>query len=162
MTVTDVRKDAEALTMTISAEFDAPIHRAWRLWEDPRLLEKWWGPPTYPARVLQHDLSPGGRVHYSMTGPEGDTHHGWWEVIAVDAPHRLEFRDGFASEAGEPNPDLPTMAVVVLLSETGERGTTMEVTTTFASAQDMDQILAMGAEEGMRLAMGQMDDLLAA
>ena len=162
MTVTDIHKDAATLTMTISAEFDAPIHRAWRLWEDPRLLEKWWGPPTYPARVLQHDLSPGGRVHYSMTGPEGDTHHGWWEVIAVDAPHRLEFRDGFASEAGEPNPDLPTMAVVVLLSETGERGTTMEVTTTFASAQDMDQILAMGAEEGMRLAMGQMDDLLAA
>ena len=46
MTVTDVRKDPQTLTMTVSAEFDVPIERAWQLWEDPRLLERWWGPPT--------------------------------------------------------------------------------------------------------------------
>ena len=65
MTVTAVRKDPEALTMTITAEFDAPVERVWELWADPRLLERWWGPPTYPATVIEHDLSPGGRVHYS-------------------------------------------------------------------------------------------------
>jgi uncharacterized protein YndB with AHSA1/START domain len=162
MTVTDVRKDHETLTMTISAEFDAPIDRVWRLWEDPRLLERWWGPPTYPATMIEHDLSPGGRVHYSMTGPEGDTHHGWWRVIAVDAPTRLEFEDGFADESGEPKPELPTTTAVVTLSAKSGGGTRMAIETRFASTEDMEQILEMGAEEGMKEAMAQMDDLLAA
>ncbi|HSM01748.1 MAG TPA: SRPBCC domain-containing protein [Acidimicrobiia bacterium] len=162
MTVTDVRKDTESLTMTITAEFGVPIERVWRLWEDPRLLERWWGPPTYPATMIDHDLSPGGKVHYSMTGPGGDTHHGWWRVTAVDAPTRLEFEDGFADENGEPNPDLPTTTTVVTLGETAGGGTRMDLQTRFASIEDMEQILAMGAEEGMRAAMSQMDDLLAA
>ena len=62
MTVTSVHKDPEALTMTITAEFDATVERAWQLWADPRQLERWWGPPTYPATVVDHDLAPGGRV----------------------------------------------------------------------------------------------------
>ena len=72
MTVTSVHKDPEALTMTITAEFDAPVEQVWQMWADPRQLERWWGPPTYPATVVDHDLTPGGRVTYFMTGPEGD------------------------------------------------------------------------------------------
>jgi uncharacterized protein YndB with AHSA1/START domain len=49
MTVTAVRKDPHALTMTIDAEFDASPERVWQLWADPLQLERWWGPPTYPA-----------------------------------------------------------------------------------------------------------------
>jgi uncharacterized protein YndB with AHSA1/START domain len=49
MTVTAVRKDPHALTMTIDAEFDASLERVWQLWADPLQLERWWGPPTYPA-----------------------------------------------------------------------------------------------------------------
>ena len=41
MTVTAVRKDPQALTMTIDAEFDAPPERVWQLWADPRQLERW-------------------------------------------------------------------------------------------------------------------------
>src|SRR5436853_623354 len=81
----------------------AAVERAWQLWADPRQLERWWGPPTYPATVVDHDLSPGGRVTYFMTGPEGDKAGGWWEVAAVDPPRRLEFTDGFADGNGEPN-----------------------------------------------------------
>ena len=96
MPVTSVVKDADARTMTITARFDAPIERVWRLWSDPRQLERWWGPPDYPATVTEHDLVPGGTVAYAMTGPNGDQHTGWWRVRAVDAPHALEFEDGAA------------------------------------------------------------------
>ena len=72
MTVTAVRKDPQSRTMTLEAEFDASPERVWQLWADPRQLERWWGPPTYPATVDAHDLRPGGRVEYHMTGPEGD------------------------------------------------------------------------------------------
>ena len=68
MTVTAVRKDPQALTMTVEAEFAASPERVWQLWADPRQLERWWGPPTYPAtfqarpRAGQPDRIPHDRA----------------------------------------------------------------------------------------------------
>jgi uncharacterized protein YndB with AHSA1/START domain len=160
MPVTSVHKDPETLTMTITAEFDAPLGRVWQLWADPRQLERWWGPPTYPATVLDHDLTPGGSVTYLMTGPEGDQPRGWWRILTVDAPHRLEFEDGFADEAGAPNPDMPSMTIRVTLEEQPDRGTRMTIETTFPSPEAMEQLVSMGMEEGMMSAMAQIDGLL--
>ena len=61
MTVTTVRKDTEALTMTLDAEFEASPERVWQLWSDPRQLERWWGPPAYPATFTAHDFRVGWR-----------------------------------------------------------------------------------------------------
>ena len=160
MTVTDVRKDPDALTLTITSEFAAALDRVWQLWADPRRLEKWWGPPTYPATFVDHDLTPGGRVTYYMTGPEGDQARGWWKVLAVEAPTRLEFEDGFADEDWNNNPKLPTTRGVVTLTEAGGR-TRMQIETTFGSVEEMEKLVAMGMEEGMAQAVGQMDALLA-
>jgi uncharacterized protein YndB with AHSA1/START domain len=123
MAITSVRKDPEALTMTITTELDANLERAWQLWADPRQLERWWGPPTYPATFVDHDLAAGGRVTYFMTGPEGDKAAGWWTVVSADPPHRLEFKDGFADESGAPNDAMPTMTMVVTLTESNGGGT---------------------------------------
>jgi uncharacterized protein YndB with AHSA1/START domain len=161
MTVTNVRKDPEALTMSITAELDAALDRAWQLWADPRQLERWWGPPTYPATFTDHDLTVGGRVSYFMTGPEGDKPHGWWQVLSVDPPKRLEFKDGFADESGAPNDAMPTMVMVVNLSERDGGGTVMTIETQFPSLEAMEELLSMGMEEGMAGAMGQIDGILA-
>ncbi len=160
MSVTGVQKNPEALTMCITATFDAPLEQVWGVWADPRKLERWWGPPTYPATVLDHELTPGGRVTYYMTGPEGDRHRGWWRVLSVEPPHRLEFEDGFSDAAGEPDPNMPTMTIRVSLAELEDGGTTMAIETTFPTLDAMETILAMGAEEGMTLAIGQIDGVL--
>src|SRR5213080_4419877 len=124
MTVTDVVKDPENRTMTITAEFGAPVERVWQIWADPRQLERWWGPPTHPATVVDHDLTAGGRVTYYMTGPDGEKLHGSWRVISVDPPRSLEFEDG----CGPPNEDLPATTAEVRLVETPEK-TTMTIIT---------------------------------
>lgn len=160
MTVTRVDKDPAALTMTITSEFPAPVASVWQMWGDPRRLERWWGPPTYPATVVDHDLRPEGRVNYFMTSPEGDRHHGWWKVTSIDAPNRLEFLDGFADDSGEPNPDMPTTTILVTIEAEGD-GTRMAIRTTFPSLETMEQMAAMGMEEGMTLALGQIDEILA-
>lgn len=49
MPVTDLKKDLDALTMTITADFVAGAGRVWEMWSDPRQLERWWGPPSHPA-----------------------------------------------------------------------------------------------------------------
>jgi uncharacterized protein YndB with AHSA1/START domain len=161
MPVTQILKDPSALTLTVVADLAAPVERAWELLADPRQLERWWGPPSYPATVVEHDLTLGGRVRYYMTGPEGDQPHGWWRVLSVDPPRSLEVEDGFGDAEGNPNPDMPTMNIRFALQAT-PGGSRMTTVTTFPSLEAMQQLLAMGMEEGIRAAAGQMDDVLAA
>jgi uncharacterized protein YndB with AHSA1/START domain len=161
MTVTDVRKDPETLTMTLDAQFDASPERVWQLWADPRQLERWWGPPTYPATVTAHDLRSGGRVEYHMTGPAGNQSRGYWEVVEADAPRRLVFRDGFADADGRPNSDMPLNEVRVMISRVSDEQTRMSIESKFPDAAAMEQLLAMGMEEGLREAVGQIDAILA-
>ena len=162
MGIISVSKDPEALTMTVVAEYDVPAERAWQLWNDPRQLERWWGPPVYPATVEDHDLTPGGRVSYFMTGPEGDRHRGWWRVIDVEAPRLLVVEDGFADADGEVNADLPTTLMRVRIDDRASGGVSVVIESTFASLEALDQLVAMGMEEGLREAMGQIDAVLAA
>ena len=161
MTVTDVRKNADDLTMTLTAEFEASPQRVWQLWADPRQLERWWGPPTYPATVDSHDLQVGGRVQYHMTGPEGDQPRGYWDITEADPPHSLAFRDGFANEDGTPNTDLPITTGRVTIEEIGDGRTRMSIDSVFPSTEAMEQLMAMGMEEGFTLAIGQIDAILA-
>ena len=161
MTVLDIEKDTESRTITITAEFDAPVERVWQVWADPRQLERWWGPPTYPATVVEHDLRPGGTVTYLMTGPDGDQPKGYWRVVSVDAPRQLEFEDGFAEEDWTPNPELPVTVSRVTLDEVDGR-TRMVIRSSHASVEDMERLVAMGMVEGITGAMAQIDDLLVA
>lgn len=161
MTVTSVEKDPTALTMTITAEYDASVAQVWSLWSNPRKLERWWGPPTYPATFVDHELVPGGRVTYYMTSPEGDRYHGWWTIRAVEPPHRLEFEDGFADESGNPNLDMPVTNARVTIDAQGGGPTRMVIHSTFPSTEAMEQLIAMGMEEGIVAAVGQIDAILA-
>ena len=161
MTVTSVHKDPEALTLAITTELAATVERAWELWADPRQLERWWGPPTYPATVVDHDLVPGGRVTYFMTGPGGEKFGGYWQVLATEPPHRLELKDGFADESGAPNDAMPTTITVVTLTERDGGGTRMVIETRFPSAEAMEQLASMGMEEGIVSAIGQIDGIVA-
>ena len=161
MTVTAVRKDTDNLTMTLDAEFEASPERVWELWSDPRQLERWWGPPTYPATVTAHDLRPRGRVEYHMTGPEGDQPRGYWEIVEADAPHRLVFRDGFANADGTPNSDMPLNEVHVSIEQVGAGRTRMSIQSVFPDAAAMEQLIGMGMQEGLTQAVGQIDAILA-
>jgi uncharacterized protein YndB with AHSA1/START domain len=159
MPVVSSTPDTEQLTLTVVAEFAAPPTRVWEVWTDPRQLERWWGPPTWPATFVEHDVAVGGTSRYFMTGPEGERAHGWWRITAIDAPTSLEFEDGFADDAGTPSPDLPTVRAHVQLEQDGD-GTRMTVVSRFATQDQMQQLIDMGMFEGMREAMGQIDALL--
>src|SRR5207302_2351156 len=60
MPVLSTTKDAAALTLTLVADYDATPAQVWQMFADPRKLERWWGPPTWPATFGQHDFTVGG------------------------------------------------------------------------------------------------------
>ena len=160
MTVWSVDKNAEAKTMVITAEFKTSITNVWQLWADPRLLERWWGPPGFPATFEQHDLRPGGTITYFMSGPDdGDRFDGTWNVVEVDAPTRLVVEDAIIEEDGTPS-DGNSMTRMEIDIEAAGDTTRMILTTHFDSLEGMEQAIAQGVLEGMKACMSQIDALL--
>lgn len=159
MPVTDVQRNLDDLTLTITAQFAAPVERIWDLYADPRQLEKVWGPPTYPATFVDYDLTPGGRATYYMTDPDGEKYAGWWLITGVDAPRRLEFDDGFADADFNPVPDLPVGRNVYTFTA-ADGGTRAVYETRYESAEALQKVLDMGIVEGASSAINQIDELL--
>lgn len=160
MPVTELVTSAEDLTLTIVADFTVPVRRLWDAYVDPRQIERFWGPPEYPATFLRHDVEPGGFTNYYMTGPEGDRSVGYWEWLAVDAPNSFEVLDGFSNEDGSPNRDMPSMRMEFRFSETA-LGSRLTTTTYFNSLEELEQLQTMGMMEGTKSAMGQIDAVVA-
>lgn len=160
MPVISFDTDPDALTTTVVAEFGVGLRRLWDAYADPRQIERFWGPPGYPATFTRHDVFPGGLSNYHMTSPEGERFGGFWEWLTVEAPHSFEVLDGFAQADGSPNTEMPRMRMVFEFSET-ESGSRMTNTTHYGSLAELEQLSAMGMEEGARAAMAQIDAVVA-
>jgi uncharacterized protein YndB with AHSA1/START domain len=160
MPVLTVEKDLEANSMTVTAEFAAPVERVWALYADPRRLERHWGPPGWPATFVTHDFVQGGGSHYFMAGPGGERAHAVWRIVSVDEPRAFELDDAFADEHGVPDEEMGWTRMAARLEPT-DTGTRLVFVTTFRSAEQLRQMLDMGMEEGLKLAMGQIDGILA-
>jgi uncharacterized protein YndB with AHSA1/START domain len=159
MPVTSVVKDPQTLSLTIHAEFPVKVSRLWDAYLDARQIEKFWGPVEYPATFTRHDAAPGGRSNYHMRSPEGEEFHGFWEWNEVVEHKFFEVTDGFAHQDGTPNTDLPANRIVFTFDPTPE-GTKLTITSTFDSAEDLEQVVAMGMIEGTRSAMSQIEQVL--
>lgn len=160
MPITSVTSDPAALTLTVIADYPVPVERLWEAYADPRQIERFWGPETWPATFTRHDMAVGGWSHYHMTGPDGTQSRGWWRYLAVEPYRRIEVEDGFADAEGKPNPAMPSMRMVFSFSSTAQ-GSRFEGVTHFPSLEAMDELVKMGMMEGMQSAMGQIDAVLA-
>jgi uncharacterized protein YndB with AHSA1/START domain len=159
MPVTDVSTDPQNLTMTLTADFAAPVERVWSAFTDPRQLERFWGPPGWPATFTEFDRSVGGHVRYYMTSPQGEKSAGSWEFLAIEEPRRFEVIDSFVGDDGQPLEGFPSMRSTYDFTAT-DAGTRMTTVTYFDSADALEQVVAMGAVEGSTMAMNQLDAVL--
>lgn len=159
MPITSVTSDPQALTLTVVGDYPVSVERLWEAYSDPRQLERFWGPETWPAKFARHDFVVGGQSHYTMTGPDGATSSGWWRFLSIDRPRLIEFEDGFSNPDGTPNTGMPSMRMTFTFEATAS-GSRFTGVTRFASLQSMEQLLKMGMIEGLRSAMGQLDGVL--
>ena len=160
MPIKSVTSDEKALSLTVIGEYPVPVERLWEAYADPRQLERFWGPETWPATFTRHDMAVGGRSEYFMTGPDGATSRGWWRFLVVEPRRRIEVEDGFSHDDGRPNEDMPSMRMVFTFepTATGSRFTSV---THFTSLESMQQLVEMGMVEGLKSALGQLDGVLA-
>jgi uncharacterized protein YndB with AHSA1/START domain len=160
MPITSVSSDENALTLTVVGDYPVPVERLWEAFADPRQLERFWGPETWPATFTRHDMEVGGYSLYHMTGPDGSTSHGSWRFLAVEPGRRFEVEDGFTDENGMPNDGLPHMRMIFTFEPTAQ-GSRFTGVTHFPSLEAMQQMVEMGMLEGIQSAMSQLDGVLA-
>ena len=155
MPLTSVNKDAAKLTLTVVGDYPVPQQRLWDAFADPRQLERFWGPPTWPATFTRHDLKVGGRAEYFLSGQNGEKWSGSWTFTAVTPISSFEAHDG---EDNAEDEDMPaSMKFTFDATPTGSRIT---IVTRFSSVEAMEQTTP-GMEEGLRAAMPQLDAVLA-
>ncbi|MFT3876173.1 MAG: SRPBCC domain-containing protein [Propioniciclava sp.] len=160
MPVTYVTHDLDARTLTIVADFAAPVDRVWQVYADASQLAQVWGAPDYPATIVHHDLTPGGEMRYYKTSPEGAVFHGLWRVLTVDEPHRLVFQDSFADEDYAITEALPVSQYSCAFAE-HEGGTRATYVGVYPTSEGLQRLINMGMVEGMIAALAQIDALLA-
>lgn len=156
--MTSIKFDVAGSTITIAATYAGTVEQLWEMFANPRKLEAWWGPPGWPATFSRHEFYPGGEARYHMTGPGGEEAHGWWQFQAISYP-TLEFVDGFSDAEGVPDLSLPSNHSRIEISESGGTAT-LSMVSTFDSEADLQRTLDMGMEEGISLALRQIEALL--
>lgn len=160
MPVSEITTDPENLTMMLIADAAVPRARLWRAFTDPSQLDRFWGPPGWPARFTEFDFRVGGHARYEMTNPQGEHSTGGWEFLEIDEGVGFTVLDAFLNDDGELLEGMPSMRVSFAFEET-ETGSRLVNVTYFDSIETLEQIVSFGAVEGTRLAMNQLDRVLA-
>jgi uncharacterized protein YndB with AHSA1/START domain len=155
MPLTSVTKDAANLALTVVGDYPVPQSRLWDAFADPRQLERFWGPPAFPATFTLHDFKVGGRAEYFLALPEGKKWNGSWQFTAVNPISSFEAHDGDDNAADENMP-----ASMKFVFETTPTGSRMTIVTQFSSVEAMEETIP-GMEEGLRAAMPQLDVVVA-
>lgn len=159
MPVTSAVTNTDDLTLTLTADVDAPAPRLWRAFTEPRQLERFWGPPGWPATFTQFDFRVGGTARYHMTSPEGERFYAGWTFEAIDEGASFEVEDSFLDADGNAVDGMPVSRASFdfVATPTGAR---LVAITRFGSLASLEQSLQMGMVEGSTLAFNQLDSVV--
>ena len=72
-----------------------------------------------------------------------------------------DVRDPLADEQGRPIADMPVTLMRLQIDDRPQGGVIVTIESTFPSLDALEQLIAMGMEEGLKEAMAQIDDILA-
>ena len=153
--------DRAALTFSTERVFAAPRERVFAALSTCEALQRWFAPAPWTLSVCRLDFRVGGRWHYCMSGPDGTAGWGVQVFEEIVAPERIVAIDSFADAEGTINRDLPSQQFRYDLFEV-EGGTRLVNTASYQRPEDLQTVLDMGMEDGIRLAWDQLEAVLAA
>lgn len=161
-TVADDKK-----TLFMERIFDAPISKVWDAYSRPDILEQWWGPRGWETIIKHLEFKEGGYWHYGMKCVDkeqkewyGKTSWGKAVYMKINPQNSFEYTDIFCDENGTPIPNMPSMYIVVTLTEM-EGKTRLLTKTEFASPEALSQVLEMGMKEGFTQTLDKLEAALA-
>jgi uncharacterized protein YndB with AHSA1/START domain len=143
------------LSVTMSREFNAARERVWKVYTDPALIPRWWGPRYLTTTVDKMDLRVGGVWRYIQKDPEGNIYAFNGVYKEVDAPKRLVATFEYEPMAGH----------IIIETYTFEAlpddKTRLTTRSTFPSLESLEGMAQSGMEEGAVETWDRMEELLA-
>lgn len=152
--------DREAFTFRMEREFAFPRELVFRAWSSCEHVTKWWGPKDFTLPVCEMDFRPGGTWFYGMFHPDFGLNHGLMEYTAIEEPKLIEFIDHFADEHRTINRALPSSRGRIDFLDLGGGRTLLVNTSTYASTEQLEQVVAMGMEQGFAMTLDRLEEHL--
>ncbi|MEK7510731.1 MAG: SRPBCC domain-containing protein [Patescibacteria group bacterium] len=161
-----VTKDLENKILTIERSFDAPKEKLWKAYADKQWFTRWWGPEGWETTVKEFDFVPGGKIHYGMKCVDenqgewfGKESWGLMVLESIDEPTSFSAKDYFSDVDGVVDPTLPAQKFTVELIEEGDK-TRLVTRSITDSAEQLEQLVAMGMIEGFSSQLNKLEKLL--
>jgi len=153
----DFTVDKPAKTVVVKAEFDAGLDLVWDAYTKAELLDQWWAPKPCTSRTKHMNFEVGGRRFYAMVSPDGS--EGWavQKYTSITPKSNFKFFNAFADE--HENLQLPGSDWDFNFSE--QNGTTKVSISIYNESMERLEGLIDGFREGMRVAMTNLEELLA-
>ena len=142
--------------LVVTSRFNAPLKSVWKAFTDAQVLDKWWGPKPYKAVTEKMDFTEHGRWFYYMVSPQGEKTWSLFDFQKIEPLKYFDGLDAFADEKGNPKTDSPRLKWQNSFSE--ENGVTTVVNT--LQGEGLKVIIDMGFEEGYRMGLTQLNELL--
>ena len=155
----DFLANKENNTLTIKREFAADRQMVWDCYTKSELLNQWFAPKPFTTKTKSMDFKEGGHWHYAMVDPQGPEYWGRMDYTKIQPIDFYTGLDSFCDESGIPNPDLPRANWEVTFTEMGEHAMVQTVVT-YNSLADLETVIQMGMEEGLKSTLECLDELL--
>lgn len=155
---------AQDRTFTLSRTFDAPRDRVFAAFSQCEHLKHWWAPEGWDLPVCEIDFRVGGSWFYCMSGKDQNGKPmescGKATYDAIDAPEKIVYTDAFVDGEGNSLENMPTMHITVTFEDVGGQ-TQVTSSTVFASKEELETIIDMGMEEGVKQTWDKLEAYLA-
>ena len=155
----DFLVDKEKSTLTVKREFAAGRQLLWDAHTKSELLNQWFAPRPMITKTKTMDFSEGGHWVYAMIEPNGTEYWGRMDYVTINPIEHYTGLDGFCDNNGVLNPDLPRAEWDVRFDDYNDNSIVTSVVK-YNSLSDLETVIQMGMEEGMRSTLERLDDLL--
>lgn len=147
----EVKSDSGSCEIAATRIFDAPRTLVWKVWTDPKYIEKWWGPVGFRTTTKEFDLRPGGMWNHTMHGPDGRNYRNDITYKTVVEPERLEWEHGPS----------PIFNVSVTFDDEPRDKTRITMRMIFPTVEERDRTIeTFGAVEGLKQTLGRLEEYL--
>src|ERR1700744_2046556 len=142
--------------LVVRRTFNAPARIVFDAWTKPELLKRWWAPKSFGVSLFEceQDLRVGGAYRFAFGRDPKSPEVFTGRYLEVDPPSRLVLTQLYERMAhvGE--------AVVTADFEEMEGRTHLTLRQLFPSKEALEGALASGMEQGMRITLDQLDELV--
>ena len=153
-------KDFDSNSVYVMKIYKAEVSKVWDYFTKSQLLDLWWAPKPWKCETTKQDFSKGGIWLYSMVGPEGERHYAQVKYGEIMEHRSFDGTDSFCDENGNINENFQSSNW--LLGFTGvEEGTKVTINVHYSSQESMKKMLEMGFEEGFKMGLNQLEEILA-